>query len=260
MSGRDPVAELTGLLRKARRPVALTGAGVSAESGVPTFRGPDGLWRRHRPEDLATPEAFARDPALVWEWYNWRRERIAPARPNPAHRWLAAYERANPGFLLITQNVDGLHRLAGSRRLVEVHGNLWVLRCTRCGREGEDRRVPLPVPPRCPECGGLLRPGVVWFGEPLPAEALTRSTEAVQEADLLLVIGTSAVVQPVASFPLLARGAVVVEINPAATPLTPSLDLSVRSAAGALFRRIPLPGPPPAGSGSPSPSHPGGTP
>jgi len=260
VSGRDALVELTRLVREARRPVVLTGAGVSAESGVPTFRGPDGLWKRHRPEDLATPEAFARDPALVWEWYNWRRQRIAPARPNPAHRWIAAYERANPEFLLITQNVDGLHRLAGSRRLVEVHGDLWMVRCTCCGREDEDRRVPLPVPPRCPECNGMLRPGVVWFGEPLPAEALSRSAEAVRKADLLLVVGTSAVVQPVASFPLLARGAVVVEINPAATPLTPFVDLSIRSAAGALLQRIPLPGSPPAGTKALSPSRPGGAP
>lgn len=237
----DAVRELTDRIRAARRPVALTGAGVSAESGVPTFRGPDGLWRNHRPEDLATPEAFARDPAVVWEWYNWRRERIAQARPNPAHRWLAAYERQAPAFLLVTQNVDGLHGLAGSRRMVEVHGSLWRVRCTTCGAEREDRRVPLPVPPRCEACGGLLRPGVVWFGEALPADALRRAVEAVERADLLLVIGTSAVVHPVASLPGLARSAYVVEVNPEPTPLTPTADLSIRSPAGALFSRLPLP-------------------
>ncbi len=229
---REKVRELTD---RARRPVAITGAGVSAESGVPTFRGEDGLWKRFRPEELATPEAFARDPALVWEWYGWRRERIAPARPNPAHRWLAWYERRKPEFLLITQNVDGLHRMAGSRRLVEIHGNLWVVRCTRCGFETEDRRAPLPGLPRCPRCQGLLRPGVVWFGEPIPAEAMARAVEAVQRCDLLLVIGTSAVVYPVAGLPDLAPQATLVEVNPAPTPLTPRAHVSVRAPAGEFF-------------------------
>ncbi len=229
---REQVRELTD---RARRPVAITGAGVSAESGVPTFRGEDGLWKRFRPEELATPEAFARDPALVWEWYGWRRERIAPARPNPAHRWLAWYETRKPDFLLITQNVDGLHRLAGSRRLVEIHGNLWVVRCTRCGFETEDRRMPLTGVPRCPRCGGLLRPGVVWFGEPIPPGPMARAVEAVQGCDLLLVIGTSAVVYPVAGLPDLAPRAALVEVNPAPTPLTPRADVSVRAPAGEFF-------------------------
>ena len=229
---RERVRELTD---RARRPVAITGAGVSAESGVPTFRGEDGLWKRFRPEDLATPEAFARDPALVWEWYGWRRERIARARPNPAHRWLARYEARKPEFLLITQNVDGLHRLAGSRRLVEIHGNLWVVRCTRCAFETEDRRVPLPGVPRCPRCEGLLRPAVVWFGEPIPSDAMTRAVEAVRGCDLLLVIGTSAVVYPVAGLPDLAPRATLVEVNPAPTPLTPRAHVSVRAPAGKFF-------------------------
>ncbi len=230
-------------VRAALRPVAITGAGVSAESGVPTFRGGDGLWRRYRPEQLATPEAFARDPRLVWQWYNWRRERIARAQPNPAHLWLARYERLNPGFVLITQNVDGLHRLAGSRNVVEVHGNLWVVRCTRCGFEAEDRRVPLPAPPRCPECGALVRPGVVWFGEPLPEAALARAVEAVRSADLLLVLGTSAVVYPVAGLPDLAPETPLIEVNPEPTPLSRRALFAVRMPAGAflapLLARLP---------------------
>ncbi len=221
--------ELTGA---ARAPVAIVGAGVSAESGVPTFRGPGGLWRDHQPEELATPGAFQRDPHLVWEWYDWRRRRVAEATPNPAHRWLAAYERRVPSFLLITQNVDGLHGPAGSRNLVEFHGNLWVLRCTRCAWEREDRTVPLPIPPRCPACGGLCRPGVVWFGEAIPRDALARSVAAVRACDLLLVLGTSAVVHPVAGLPELAPKAPLVEINPAPTPLTPRARLSVRAPVG----------------------------
>ncbi len=242
-------AEFWRLARDAERPVALTGAGVSAESGVPTFRGAGGLWRTHRPEDLATPGAFGRDPALVWEWYSWRRGLVAAARPNPAHRWLAAYEARKPGFLLVTQNVDGLHALAGSRALVEIHGSLWRTRCTRCGREEEDRRAALPPLPSCGACGGLTRPAVVWFGEPLAAAGLTRAAAAVREADLLLVLGTSAVVYPVAGLPELARGATVVEVNPEATPLTARADLSVRAPVGSfLAPLLPLLGQGPGGA------------
>jgi NAD-dependent deacetylase len=229
-------AEFQDLARRAERPVAVTGAGVSAESGVPTFRGPGGLWKQYRPEDLATPQAFARDPKLVWEWYDWRRGLIAPARPNDAHAWLARYEQSKPEFVLATQNVDGLHDLAGSRIVLEVHGSLWRLRCTRCGSETEDRRVPLPALPRCAGCGGLLRPGVVWFGEALPEVVFRRAAEAVRSCDLLLVLGTSALVYPVAGLPDLApASARMVEINPDPTPLTPRAHLSVRAPAGAFL-------------------------
>ncbi len=152
-------------LKQARSVAVLTGAGVSAESGVPTFRGNNGLWRQYRAEDLATPGAFARDPKLVWEWYDWRRGLIAQAQPNAGHRALVELEKRVPSFTLITQNVDGLHELAGSRNVLEVHGSIWKVRCTSCERERMDRRTPLPeIPPKC-ECGALLRPGVVWFGE-----------------------------------------------------------------------------------------------
>ena len=222
------------------RVVALTGAGISAESGVPTFRGPGGLWERYRPEELATPEAFARDPKRVWAWYAWRRERIARAEPNPAHQTLAEVEAALPGFLLITQNVDGLHQRAGSRRVIELHGNLWRVRCTREGRTWEDGRVPLPeIPPRCPACGALLRPDVVWFGEPLPSAAWSQALEAARQAEIFLVIGTSGTVEPAASLPRLARshGARIIEFNLEETPLTPLADDVWRGPVGETLPR-----------------------
>jgi NAD-dependent deacetylase len=218
--------------------LVLTGAGVSAESGVPTFRGPEGLWRSFRPEELATPEAFARDPRLVWEWYAWRRERIAPLAPNAAHEAIVGLERRGGEFLLATQNVDGLHALAGSRLMVELHGSLWWMRCVGCGRSEEDRRVPLPeLPPRCAACGALVRPDVVWFGESLPAAALEAAFAAAQRADVVLAIGTSSLVYPAAALPRVARahGAFVVEVNPEATPLTPLASLALRGKAAELL-------------------------
>ncbi|HIP87233.1 MAG TPA: NAD-dependent deacylase [Anaerolineales bacterium] len=219
--------------------VVLTGAGVSAESGIPTFRGPEGLWRSFRPTDLATPEAFRRDPALVWEWYDWRRRRIAACQPNPAHRVLAEMESVLPDFTLITQNVDGLHQAAGSRNVLELHGNIWRVRCTTCGWSGKDRRVPLPeIPPRC-RCGGLLRPAVVWFGESLPPRILEAAWEAAGRCQIMLVVGTSAVVQPAASLPLIAKrnGAYLIEVNPTETPITPLADEVLRGPAGEVLPR-----------------------
>ncbi len=219
--------------------VVLTGAGVSAESGIPTFRGPEGLWRSFRPTDLATPEAFRRDPALVWEWYDWRRQRIAACQPNPAHRVLAEMESVLPDFTLITQNVDGLHQAAGSRNVLELHGNIWRVRCTACGWSGEDRRVPLPeIPPHC-RCGGLLRPAVVWFGESLPSHILEAAWEAASRCQMMLVVGTSAVVQPAASLPIIAKrnGAYLIEVNPAETPITPLADEVLRGPAGEVLPR-----------------------
>ena len=159
-------------LKQARSVAVLTGAGVSAESGVPTFRGNGGLWKQYRAESLATPQAFARDPKLVWEWYDWRRSVIAEVRPNPGHYALVELEKRTPIFTLITQNVDGLHELAGSRNVLRLHGSIWTLRCLDCGRERDDRAPRLAeIPPYC-ECGGMLRPGVVWFGEALPPNSL----------------------------------------------------------------------------------------
>jgi NAD-dependent deacetylase len=220
-----PLESLRSQLATAERVVVLTGAGISAESGVPTFRGQDGLWRQHRAVDLATPQAFTRDPGLVWEFYNWRRELLAPLRPNPAHLALAKLEERLPQFTLITQNIDGLHQQAGSRRLVELHGNIWWVRCTGCQRVTEDRRVPLPALPACPTCGGLLRPQVVWFGEMLDPTVVERAYGAIEHCQLMLVIGTSALVHPAASMGLHARrrGAFVAEINLEPTPTAPCL-------------------------------------
>jgi NAD-dependent deacetylase len=204
----------------------LTGAGISAESGVPTFRGKDGLWRHYRVEDLATPEAFHRNPTLVWEWYDWRRELIANCQLNQAHLTLAEMEKALPEFTLITQNVDGLHRRAGSQKVIELHGNLWDVRCVAEWTVHEYRDVPLPeVPPRC-QCGALLRPNVVWFGEPLPARAIAAAQEAAMGCDLMLVIGTSGVVHPAASVPFWAKqgGAYLIEINVQRTPISTYAD------------------------------------
>jgi NAD-dependent deacetylase len=225
---------------RAKRVIVLTGAGVSAESGVPTFRGADGLWRRHRAEDLATPGAFARDPRLVWEWYDWRRQLIATRQPNAAHEAIAALETHVPDFLLVTQNVDGLHRRAGSRRMAELHGNLWRVRCLTEGAVTDNLEVPLPsLPPRC-ACGALLRPDVVWFGEALPTDAIRTAWDAAESCDVMLVVGTSALVQPAASLPMVAKahGAYVAEVNLEATPLTRIADESHCGKAGEILPRL----------------------
>jgi len=194
--------------RKWERIVDFTGAGVSADSGIPTFRGAGGLWRNFRSEDLATPEAFARDPALVWQWYEWRRGLVRNADPNAAHRAIASLERA----IVITQNVDALHARAGSRNIIELHGNLFRVRCTRERTTQDALDAFHELPPRC-DCGALLRPDVVWFGEMLPEGALETAAQAISSADLLLVIGTSGVVYPAAGLVSLHRG-LSIEINP----------------------------------------------
>jgi len=225
--------EVRARLATARAVTVLTGAGISADSGVPTFRGADGLWRNFRAEDLATPEAFARDPRLVWEWYNWRRELIATKKPNPAHYAVADLERRLERCWLITQNVDGLHRTAGSQKLSEIHGNIWKVRCTRCSRVDENREVPIAILPSCAACGGLLRPHIVWFGESLASEDLDRSYEALGRCEVLLIIGTSGIVYPAASFAPVAKaaGAFVVEINLDPTPHTELVDVSLQGRA-----------------------------
>jgi NAD-dependent deacetylase len=227
------------LILNARSVAVLTGAGISAESGVPTFRGAAGLWKQFRPEDLATPEAFARDPKFVWEWYAWRREILSRVKPNAGHAALAALEQHNPEFTLITQNVDGLHQLAGSKRVLEVHGSIWKLRCTVCNREWIDRNVPLALPPYC-SCGGLARPGVVWFGEELPLNIWRTAERAASSADLFLVVGTSALVYPAAGLTPLARaaGAKVIEVNTEQTPLSDLADCALKGSAGEILPEI----------------------
>ena len=229
------------ILRAAQRIAVLTGAGISAESGVPTFRGEDGLWRQFRAEDLATPEAFARDPKTVWEWYDWRRGIIGKVNPNPGHMVLAQWEKKLSGFKLITQNVDGLHARAGSTKILELHGNIWKTRCTKEETVAENLEVPLKqIPPACPACGALLRPHIVWFGESLDPDILRRAIGASSLCDVMLVVGTSAFVQPAASLPLRASeaGAKIIEINPDPTPLTHYADVSLHGKAGEILPRI----------------------
>lgn len=220
-------------LAAARSVTVLTGAGISADSGVPTFRGADGLWRQYRAEDLATPEAFERDPRLVWEWYNWRRELITTKRPNPAHEAVASMERRFQQFWLITQNVDGLHRDAGSQRLSEIHGNIWKVRCTDCRCIVENRDVPIAILPLCQSCGGLLRPHIVWFGESLAEEDLERSATALRTSDVCLIIGTSGLVYPAAGFGAIAKqaGAFIVEINLDSPPHSNVADATLQGHA-----------------------------
>lgn len=234
-------SELIGALRAAQRVTVLTGAGVSAESGVPTFRDAQtGLWSNFKPEELATPRAFRRNPRLVWEWYAWRRELVARVQPNAAHHALAEMAERVPQFTLVTQNVDGLHQRAGSRDVLELHGNIARTKCfeedtvvTEWAETGE-------VPPRCPRCGGMLRPDVVWFEEMLPAEALETAIARSSACDVFLCIGTSALVYPAAELPLraLESGAVVVEINPNPTALTEKTDHVLAGAAGEIVPEL----------------------
>lgn len=228
-------------LRSARAAAVLTGAGISAESGVPTFRGAGGLWKQYRPEELATPEAFRRDPALVWEWYDWRRGLIRGVEPNAGHYALAQWQMRHHALTLITQNVDGLHDRAGSTDILKLHGDIWTVRCTKCGAESHDDRVPLDeIPPQCGRCGGLLRPAIVWFGENLPAEVWARAEQAVESCDVLLVAGTSAVVYPAASLVprAKARGAKVIEVNLEETPMSELVDASLLGKAGEILPQL----------------------
>jgi NAD-dependent deacetylase len=231
-------AELIALLRSAERVTVMTGAGISAESGVPTFRDAQtGLWTKYDPQELATPHAFRRNPRLVWEWYAWRRELIAKTQPNAGHMALAHLERLLPHLTLITQNIDGLHQMAGSAHPIELHGNIARTKCFEDGRIIESWPETGDIPPHCPHCGGLLRPDVVWFHESLPQAALSQAVAASQQCDLFFSIGTSALVQPAASLAHEARyhGAVLVEINLEPTPLTRYVNYSLHGPAGAIL-------------------------
>lgn len=240
---------------RAQRVVVLTGAGISAESGVPTFRGHGGMWKSRRPEELATPEAFARDPRLVWEWYAWRRDLVGACQPNAAHLALARFALERPGTLLVTQNVDGLHHRAAELAAgtgedpsgaypLEVHGALHRDRCSGCGRQtpalAQVDASGVDTLPRCTTCASLLRPDVVWFGEALDADVLARAWKGAGEADLCLVVGTSAVVYPAAAVPevTLAHRGAVIEVNPEATPLTAKATWSLRGSASGVVPHL----------------------
>jgi NAD-dependent deacetylase len=233
--------ELISLLRGTSNLVALTGAGVSQESGLRTFRDAQtGLWSQYKPEELASPQAFARDPKLVWDWYAWRREAVKGVRPNPGHYALAEMEMHVPGFTLITQNVDGLHRMAGNQKVLELHGNIQRVRCADCYTVAETWEDDAHSVPRCKECGGLLRPDVVWFGEALPRDQLEAAVGAARSCGVFFSIGTSGVVQPAASLAFAAhnRGAVVVEINAELTPLSSKANFALHGKSGDILPRL----------------------
>ncbi|MCC6298817.1 MAG: NAD-dependent deacylase [Anaerolineales bacterium] len=233
--------DFLSLLSRTGKLIALTGAGVSQESGLRTFRDAQtGLWAQYKPEDLASPEAFARDPKLVWDWYAWRREAVKGVRPNAGHYALVEFETKIPQFTLITQNVDGLHRFAGTRNLLELHGNIQRVRCSECSTYAESWGDDSESVPACEKCGGLLRPDVVWFGESLPRDQLERAVEAARTCDVFFSIGTSGVVQPAASLAHAARnkGAVVVEINIEATPLTQKADYFFQGKSGEILPQL----------------------
>lgn len=233
--------DLLRVLTKADRVAVLTGDGVSQESGLRTFRdAQSGLWAQYRPEDLASPEAFARDPKLVWDWYAWRREAIKGVRPNAGHYALVEMEKKIPTFTLITQNVDGLHRFAGNNNVLELHGNIMRVRCADCGTFTETWGDDTKCVPTCAVCGGLLRPDVVWFGESLPRTELESAVSAAREAQVFFSIGTSGVVQPAAALAHAARnkGSIVVEINAEPTPLTPKTDFVFHGKSGEILPEL----------------------
>ena len=235
------------LVRSARRVVALTGAGVSAESGVPTFRGAGGLWKQYRAEDLATPQAFARDARLVWEWYGWRRSVVLACAPNAAHRALASAAPTRPEVHVVTQNVDGLHAAARGDAAplpLELHGSLFRIRCTACGRRKDDRSAidatRIETLPHCETCGALMRPDIVWFGEPLDPMVLGEAVRLASAADVCLVVGTSALVQPAAGLADLTRraGGAIIEVNVDSTPITDVAAAVLRGPAAELVPEL----------------------
>ncbi len=221
--------------------MALAGAGLSAESGIETYRGGGGMWQKYRFQDLASPAGFQKNPQLVWEWYCQRRDQAAGKTPNPGHLALVTLEKKYPAFWLLTQNVDGLSQRAGQTRIIEFHGSIWRVKCDSCGFMAEDHTVPTNRDNQCRECvGGRIRPDVVWFGEPLDSEALNQAGQLVNACDLLLVVGTSAQVFPAANFiPLAARaGANIIEINPEETQMSPLATVTIRQAVGVALPQI----------------------
>ncbi len=219
----------------------LTGAGISAESGVPTFRGQQGLWKKFRPEELATLDAFLSNPEVVWEWYRWRRDLISKVEPNPGHYALRDMQDLFDDFTLITQNVDNLHQIAGSSRIVELHGNIYHNKCADCGLPLDpDTDIDPTAIPACRKCGGRIRPDVVWFGEMLPGEIINQAFASAERADVFFSVGTSALVQPAASLPLIAKrnGATLVEVNPERTPLSELADFAFQANSGELLPKL----------------------
>jgi NAD-dependent deacetylase len=228
--------EIVERIERSNFVVVLTGAGVSAESGIPTFRGKEGIWKNYSPTYLATEEAFRKNPKLVWEFYEWRRSIIRKSKPNTAHYVIKEIEERKKNFILITQNVDNLHQEAGSKKIIELHGNIFRNKCFNCSKKYENI-PPTPIPPTC-SCGGLLRPDVVWFGEAIPY--IREAIYYTSTCDFMLVVGTSGVVEPAASLPKIAKenGAYVVEVNLETTPISYIADESIKGKAGEVLRSI----------------------
>ncbi len=233
--------EIARVILQSKRGVVLTGAGMSAESGVPTFRGKEGLWGKFKPEELATMEAFIANPKIVWEWYSWRRDLLKKVSPNPGHYALTELARWFAEFAVVTQNVDGLHRLAGSENVLEIHGNITRNKCADCGESVEvSLELEPQALPRCSRCGGAARPDVVWFGEMLPEDLIDEAVERSEQCDIFLAVRTSGLVHPAAGLPLVAKrhGAVLVEINTEETPLTPLADYALTGKSGELLPQL----------------------
>jgi len=239
---QDLIQKAARIIVKSKNLIALTGAGMSAESGIPTFRGENGLWSKYRPEELATPEAFFRNPRFVWEWYAWRIGLVINAKPNPAHKALAELEKMGFLKLTITQNVDNLHERAGTKRLVKLHGDILTARCVSCGYKLHMSEPPKEIPPKCPSCGDIMRPDVVWFGEPLPVKALEKAFEYARRADAIIVVGTSGVVYPAGIIPHVVKnsGGTVIEVNIAESGITEIADIFLKGAAGKVLPELVL--------------------
>ncbi len=238
MSDFERAAEL---IKSAKKIAVLTGAGISAESGVPTFRGRGGLWQKYRAEELATPEAFQKDPVLVWKFYDYRRRLISKVEPNKAHRILAEWENSLGNIEIVTQNIDGLHQRAGSKKVVELHGNIWQAICLKENRVFKFKENPIKeFPPKCSECGGLIRPDVVWFGEALDPLILEKAFNLFESADVAIVIGTSSIVYPAAYLPQITKknGGSTIEINIEETALTPLADFFFKGKASDILSQI----------------------
>lgn len=234
----DKILEAKDIIENTSSISVLTGAGISAESGIPTFRGEEGLWKNYSPQELASPSAFRKDPGLVWEWYDWRRQIIHNATPNSGHTALATLENEKDKFTLITQNIDGLHQKAGSRNIIEIHGSIWDLRCTECSHTEKNYEVPLsPLPPVCEKCSSIMRPGTVWFGEIIPMSVIDKTILSIEESEVMLIIGTSGVVEPAASMGLMAKqsGKKVIEINLDQTPNSSIYDVSIQAKSGEVL-------------------------
>jgi NAD-dependent deacetylase len=240
MAEKTAIKRAAAVLKAAKHPLFLSGAGISAESGIPTFRGTEGLWKNFRAEELATPEAFRRDPALVWEWYNWRKRLISEKKPNPAHHAIVTISKKLPGLLSVTQNVDGFHALAGLGEILEMHGNIFRARCTSCKSVHAMHDEVHPQTP-CPACtAAALRPDIVWFGEQLPSAILDKIYERLRVADVILVVGTSGQVYPAAGFAVEVRRREghVIEINIEEGHKAYTNDIYIRGKAGDILPQI----------------------